>query len=181
MPAQWITDTRSPRKSFQAARDGRNRTKTQRTLPSVRTTEEIAATLRTSTAEKRLNHSVALAEPLDLPEADLVVPPYVLGAWLGDGTSAEAQITTADDEMVISLRRSLVVTVLFAMLFPTLPRRGSQRECVVCVSVYPAQSCEDVSALRRKVKGTGESLPLRRLWRRRRAAPVQGCRHEHGT
>ncbi|UUZ44746.1 DnaB-like helicase N-terminal domain-containing protein [Janibacter limosus] len=71
---QWQTDTRASRKSFQAARDGRNRTKSQRTFAEVRTTEEIAATLRTATQEARLNHSIALAEPLQLPEADLALP-----------------------------------------------------------------------------------------------------------
>ena len=45
---QWLTDTRASRKSFQAARDGRNGTKNQRTFAEVRTTEEIAATIRTA-------------------------------------------------------------------------------------------------------------------------------------
>ena len=47
---QWLTDTRASRRSFQAARDHRNRTRNQRTFAEVRTTEQIAATLRTATA-----------------------------------------------------------------------------------------------------------------------------------
>lgn len=36
---------------------------------------------------------VAPAGPLDLPDADLPIDPYVLGAWLGDGTSRGGGIT----------------------------------------------------------------------------------------
>ncbi len=63
----------------------------------VRTTREIAGTLRKKT---RANHSVAVAGALVLPEIQLPIDPYVLGAWLGDGASARAAITTADVEMV---------------------------------------------------------------------------------
>jgi FtsK/SpoIIIE family/Ftsk gamma domain/LAGLIDADG-like domain len=48
------------------------------------TTEQIAATLR---IRDRLNHSIELCGPLDYPEQKLPVPPYTLGAWLGDGNS----------------------------------------------------------------------------------------------
>lgn len=46
------------------------------------------------------NFSVRLPEPLDLPEADLPVAPYTLGAWLGDGTSSEPSVVSMDDEIV---------------------------------------------------------------------------------
>lgn len=60
----------------------------------VRTTAEIAATLRYKNGPYlSANHSVALAAPLDLPDRDLPVPPYVLGAWLGDGDSDCARLT----------------------------------------------------------------------------------------
>lgn len=52
------------------------------TGPQVRTTAQIAATV-TGT------HVLAAAGQLDLPDADLLIPPYLLGAWLaGDGTPA---------------------------------------------------------------------------------------------
>ncbi len=72
-----------------------------RVLPAVRTTAELAATVRCATADARLNHSVANAAPLQLPVADLPVPPYTLGVWLGDGTSAAAQYTSADPEIAM--------------------------------------------------------------------------------
>ncbi|CAJ1510827.1 replicative DNA helicase [[Mycobacterium] holstebronense] len=100
---QWLTDTRASRKSAQAAAAGYNRYKNQRTFAAIRTTAEIAATLRCDTADQRLNHSVTNAQALDLPEREFLVPPYTLGAWLGDGTSAAAQITTADPEIIMRI------------------------------------------------------------------------------
>src|SRR5690242_4449268 len=91
---QWLTETRSSRKSAQAAAVGYNRTKNQRTFAAVRTTAEIAATLRCATQDRRLNHSVVNARALDLPDREFLVRPYTLVAWLGDGTSAAAAITT---------------------------------------------------------------------------------------
>ncbi|HYT09929.1 MAG TPA: replicative DNA helicase, partial [Mycobacteriales bacterium] len=54
------------------------------------TTEEMAATLRCSSADRRPNHAIAVAGALQLPDRQLPLPPYVLGAWLGDGHSAGA-------------------------------------------------------------------------------------------
>jgi replicative DNA helicase len=64
------------------------------------TTEQLARALRCTSADRRPSHAVALAAPLELPDADLPVPPYALGAWLGHDTTAAAQLTTADPEIV---------------------------------------------------------------------------------
>jgi hypothetical protein len=71
------------------------------------TTAEIASTLREVGGAAR--HAVLVAGPLDYPEAELPVPPYVLGAWLGDGTSASATFTTADPEIIDHIRAEGVV------------------------------------------------------------------------
>ena len=65
------------------------------------TTAEIAASVR---VRGRINHSIAVCEPLDYPEQDLPVAPYTLGAWLGDGHSATARLTCADHEIVDGIR-----------------------------------------------------------------------------
>lgn len=39
-------------------------------------------------------------EPVKFQEKELDIDPYMIGYWLGDGTSASAQITTADEEIV---------------------------------------------------------------------------------
>ena len=67
--------------------------------PEIRTTDQIRHTLIYG---KRgdLNHSIPLAGPLALPAAELPIDPYVLGIWLGDGSSKVAEITTADLEVL---------------------------------------------------------------------------------
>nr|WP_128617055.1 replicative DNA helicase [Mycobacterium lepraemurium] len=100
---QWLTETRASRKSAQAAALGYNRYNNQRTFAAVRTTAEIAETLRCPTQDRRLNHSVVNARALDLPDREFLVPPYTLGAWLGDGASAAAQITAADPEIIMRI------------------------------------------------------------------------------
>jgi len=42
------------------------------------------------------HHRVPVAGPLDLPEADLPVDPYLLGCWLGDGHAYSGNITKSD-------------------------------------------------------------------------------------
>jgi replicative DNA helicase len=134
---QWLTETRASRRSAQQAARGYNRYRNQQTFAAVRTTEQIAATLTCATADRRLNHSIVTTEPLDLPEVDLLVPPYTVGAWLGDGTSAAAQITSADLGIVARIEADGFVVTPSA----TSPMRYSikldepaaeVRSCLVC-------------------------------------------------
>ena len=69
---------------------------------SVKTTEEIAGTLM---AGCRTNHSIDLPAPVEYSNKQLPIPPYTLGAWLGDGTSTCADITSADDEVLEEIRK----------------------------------------------------------------------------
>lgn len=78
---RWFTWTRKARH-------------TRKAQPGVVTTWEILQTLRVE--DGRLNHSVQTCAPLAMPHANLPVPPYVLGAWLGDGNSKSAAITISD-------------------------------------------------------------------------------------
>ncbi|EUA41556.1 dnaB-like helicase N terminal domain protein [Mycobacterium avium subsp. avium 2285 (R)] len=71
---QWLTETRVSRKSAQAAAVGYNRYKNQRTFAAVRTTAEIAETLRCPAQDRRLNHSVVNARALELPDREFLVP-----------------------------------------------------------------------------------------------------------
>lgn len=70
--------------------------------PVVRTTGEIAETLRHG---RERNHSIDNTAPLDLPEVDLPIDPYVLGAWLGDGAKHTGVITSADPEIIAEIER----------------------------------------------------------------------------
>ncbi|MGN9786250.1 replicative DNA helicase [Nonomuraea sp. ZG12] len=71
---------------------------------SVVTTEEIAATLRCSSADRRPNHAVAVSTAFQLDEQDFPLSPYLLGIWLGDGRSESARVTTLDPEIIADLR-----------------------------------------------------------------------------
>ncbi|MBO3750258.1 replicative DNA helicase [Streptosporangiaceae bacterium NEAU-GS5] len=84
----------------EAAALGDHHRRGQHTFGAVATTEEIARTLRCESAGRRLNHAVPVAEPADLPDADLPFPPYSLGVWLGAGHRADACFTTDDPEIV---------------------------------------------------------------------------------
>jgi replicative DNA helicase len=126
---QWLTETRAARKSRWAADHHDNRTRNQRVFASVVTTEEIARSVRID-GDRRANHAVLNAGPLSLPDSDLPVPPYALGAWLGDGHSASARITCETPEIPMYLEASgLRVTHRGAMLYslglPADDPRGS--------------------------------------------------------
>jgi len=131
---QWLTSTRAERRTAGGA-------------AAVRTTEQIAATLRCETGDRRLNHSVANAAALDLPDRDLPLAPYALGAWLGDGHSAAARITTADPELVLHLEDeglrvvpSASNALTYTLRLPE-PPAVPWRACVVCGTEFvPATS-----------------------------------------
>lgn len=63
------------------------------------TTAELAETL-TCGARGDRRYTVDVPDALDRPDVDLPLDPYLLGAWLGDGTSRRGEITTADPEIV---------------------------------------------------------------------------------
>jgi replicative DNA helicase len=134
---QWLTETRSSRRSAQQASTGYNRYRNQRTFAAVRTTEQIAATLRCATAEARLNHSVTNAQALDLPERPLPLAPYLLGVWLGDGNTSAARITSADPEIAHHLEdgEGYLATPGSGLTYTIkLPERApvAHRSCVEC-------------------------------------------------
>ncbi len=68
------------------------------------TTEKMAATLTVGSIP-RANHAIAVAGPLKLPEANLPIAPYFLGVWLGDGSSYQNQITTADPDLITEIEK----------------------------------------------------------------------------
>ncbi|WP_460460183.1 replicative DNA helicase [Angustibacter peucedani] len=143
---QWLTETRASRRSAQAARVGANGYRNQRTFAAVRTTAEIAQTLRCATKDRRLNHSVPTTKPVALPARDLLLQPYTLGAWLGDGTSHASSLTSADPEIVLRLEADgLVVTptaatMRYSLKLPVEP--VAARACVVCGAAFVPQTSQ---------------------------------------
>ena len=81
---EWYTNTRLER---------------LRGLPQkVRTTKEIYETQKYGVAQ-RVNHSINLAKAITGEDQDLTLPPYTLGAWLGDGHSKGNRISGVDSEV----------------------------------------------------------------------------------
>ncbi|HEX7992473.1 MAG TPA: replicative DNA helicase, partial [Streptosporangiaceae bacterium] len=74
--------------------------------PAVVTTEQIAATLRRAMTDALPNHAIKICDALQLPGADLPIPPYALGCWLGDGHSAGARMTVAEPELLMHIEAS---------------------------------------------------------------------------
>ena len=100
------------------------------------TTSQLRTTLRSA---GKTNHAVPVSPPLRLPPADLPVHPYVLGAWLGDGTSTCGVITSADPQIVdhISAAGYLVRQVrqlhyAVSLPRPTRPTLPAVITCAVC-------------------------------------------------
>ena len=92
----WATLTHSQRARIHKGRRGRESWAIQM-IPI--TTEEIRNSLvhqRGTLVESM--HSIPVAAALELPEAALPIDPYILGLWLGDGTSAESAITCHEDD-----------------------------------------------------------------------------------
>ncbi len=92
---QWRTTTRASRRQQSKARTARHQ--------NVVTTARIAATVRCSSADRGLNHAVAVAQPAALPARNLPFPPYALGAWLGAGTAGSANRTAAEPEITAEI------------------------------------------------------------------------------
>ncbi|MCL2614611.1 MAG: replicative DNA helicase, partial [Nocardioidaceae bacterium] len=160
---QWLTETRAARKSKWAADNHHNRSRNQNIFASVVTTEQIAETL-TVGAEGRRNHAVLNAAPLAGAPAELLVPPYTLGAWLGDGHSASPRITSETDEIPMYIEaEGLVVERRGPMLYSVrLPDDAATHggACVGCGEPATAhrsrcRQCHDdsgtMTALLRKI------------------------------
>lgn len=178
------------------------RTRAERRLPgggpaAVRTTEELAATVRCVTADGRANHSVETAAPLALPDADLPVDPYALGVWLGDGQSASARFTSADPEIAMRIEgRGLVARQtgvsdgaarLYTLGLPA-PVAVASRACVVCGTEFvprtsQVRTCGRSCGGRAKVVSAPVAAPTCPDCGRPSTGPrrCQECHLDHGT
>jgi hypothetical protein len=96
----WETYTKLNRRSLKKNR-GRMLGRSPVQKASVKTTEEIRATLLHG---KEANHTIPLTAPIEFPRQPLPVDPYVLGAWLGDGSSSNAAIYSDDLEIIDNIR-----------------------------------------------------------------------------
>ena len=112
---------------------------------AILSTREIAESVTIDWRKPRNRYAIPVAGALDLPDADLPVHPYLLGAWLGDGHSYGTQITAHRDDLEIAdhiracgynvavepkdRRRTQVMTLTPSIPWPpNLCRRGHDME-----------------------------------------------------
>ena len=91
----WLTTARVNQPGKRAGREMSK--KGGSVLEQVRTTKQIAESVRFG-SRGDVNHSLKMPAPLELPEKNLPIDPYILGAWLGDGHSAGSRITCSIDD-----------------------------------------------------------------------------------
>jgi hypothetical protein len=104
---RWLTNTQASRQSekrsqkrwFEGAlplQPNGSDQSNKRIFPKIVNTEEISKTLYST---GKLNHRIDVAKPFVGHEKDLPVSPYILGVWLGDGTSSGATVSCGNDDL----------------------------------------------------------------------------------
>ncbi len=106
----WITRTRSQRKNMarRVARPNSSHADRPQCRPtpdeSVCDTDAIRRTLHSH--DGCSNHSIDNCKPVHFQSSpsNLPIPPYTLGAWLGDGHSSSSVLTSADPEILAAIK-----------------------------------------------------------------------------
>lgn len=83
----WVTVTREQRR--------RPHSRRSRATPPTHTTREIRESIREG---KTANHFIPTTQPLEHPHSSLRIPPYLLGYWLGDGSSKSWRFTILKED-----------------------------------------------------------------------------------
>jgi len=71
-------------------------------LEGVRRTDALIDDVRVG-VDNRINYSVDMAKPLQTDMIDLLIDPYVLGAWLGDGSTSSGAMTGIDEDIFLNV------------------------------------------------------------------------------
>ena len=84
----------------------------QRTRRTNRKPDHLAGSIYEVTVDEYLTLSKAMKHilkayrvPVEFPEREVLIPPYIMGLWLGDGHSNGPEFTTADPEIVNELQQ----------------------------------------------------------------------------
>lgn len=93
---EWITHDYNYRAALRR-RKGTNRINRRTLKPLLIETKGIKDTL--FARKKHSNHAIKIPSALELPTQELLIDPYTLGIWLGDGTAVDDSITTNDSEL----------------------------------------------------------------------------------
>src|SRR5690606_24615666 len=97
---QWLTWTKA---------DRTNERRGLKHNPSVKSTLDI---FNTQMCGKEFNHSIQYTKPIGLERKNLLIDPYILGLWLGDGGTTSAKFSSIDEPILDYIRSKYVVTKL---------------------------------------------------------------------
>lgn len=101
---QWSVWDRKTRSKAQRAK---KINKQVLAVPKVLSTKEIYKTLKFKNGKSLgTNYSIPCTKPINYPEKKLLIDPYVLGCWLGDGNAIDGCIETADQEILNEIEKS---------------------------------------------------------------------------
>jgi hypothetical protein len=156
------------------------------------TTAEMAGRVTIGTAGKRHRFAVDCCDPVDMPEQDLILHPYVLGLWLGDGSAAMNHISVheEDAEIVAHLRASGVEAefrlprwrkgyVANVVIDPTFRmRRDDGASLSDCFRSRFVTRLRQLDVLDNKHARRAPAHPARRTDRGRDGQPLHGRDHE---
>ena len=72
-------------------------TNTERPISRIACADEMIFRVKIG-ASKRYRYAIDCCRPIEMPEQDLIIHPYVLGVWLGDGSSVMNHVTVHEDD-----------------------------------------------------------------------------------
>jgi len=98
-------------------------------IGSIKTTEELAASV-TIRADGARNHRIPVASPLELPNVELPIDPWIFGAWLGDGRTDDAEFTVDEKDYGHFCER-----IAAAGYYTTDPKPDARRPSTLAVRV----------------------------------------------
>lgn len=96
----WKTTVTIPQYNNHALKEKKPRLSFKRE-EKISTTKQIKETLKWSHGKLSANaHQILLTKPLQYEEKELLIPPYILGLWLGDGNRSNVRLTSIDEEII---------------------------------------------------------------------------------
>jgi hypothetical protein len=96
----WLTETHTARKNQARVKSSNDRCKSTSFGAKVVTTREIMESLTIDVGGlSRPNHSITNCKPVNYTKKSFLLDPYILGAWLGDGSTGCGGMTGIDEEI----------------------------------------------------------------------------------
>jgi phage terminase large subunit-like protein len=171
---RWLT---TPRWRPWAASGRRPKTR----LPEVVTTPQIADSVRVPRSDGGVehNHSIGVAGALRTADVELPLDPYLLGCWLGDGSTYSARLTAGDQD--VQFFRAAVGDALGSVATAS---QGRTAWTVGLTSGRGGVRATKIQAVLRRLGVLGDKhIPEQYLWAgtAQRRAMLQGLMDTDGT